>query len=371
MRRPARCSALALLAGALACARATPSPSSSTDALHPLPPVLTPQRSGTTALLQAVSVVSDRVVWVSGHDGTYARTTNGGATWAAARVPGADTLQFRDVEAVSADTAWLMSAGAGDLSRIYTTTDGGAHWTLRWRSAEPRAFLDCIARWDARRAVAVGDAVGGVPFILLTSDGGEHWARVPAARLPTALPDEGGFAASGTCVATAGSASAWAGMGNTTRTRVLRTTDGGRSWSATEVPVASGNAAGIASVAFRDARHGIALGGEIAKPTARGVYAARTSDGGGSWAPGGPLPFAGAVYGGAYVPGAGTPTLVAVGPGGAALSRNDGRSWMALDTLSYWSVGFASPRAGWAVGPHGRIVMISVAGAPASRSAAR
>ncbi|HEU4643223.1 MAG TPA: hypothetical protein VFS44_12285 [Gemmatimonadaceae bacterium] len=331
-------------------------------------PVLVTQRSGTTALLQAVSVVDARTVWVSGHQGTWARTLDGGATWETGRVPGADTLQFRDVQAMSADTALLLGAGNGDLSRIYRTTDGGRHWSLRWVNDEPRAFFDCFAFWDARRGLAFSDAVDGAQMVLATTDGGVRWERIPPASLPAALPDEGSFAASGTCVATAGEGDAWIGLGNTSAARVLRTRDGGRSWSASVVPVASGTAAGIASVIFRDTLHGVALGGEIGKPVGRGDYVARTADGGRTWSVGGRPTFAGAVYGAAYVPGAPTPTIVAVGPGGMDLSTDDGGHWARLDTLAYWSVGFASPAAGWAVGPGGRIVKVVLAGASASAS---
>ena len=75
-------------------------------------------------LLQAVSAVDERIVWVSGRAWTFARTTDGGEHWHAGRVSGADTLEFRDVEAISADTAFLLSAGSGDLSRIYKTVTG-------------------------------------------------------------------------------------------------------------------------------------------------------------------------------------------------------------------------------------------------------
>ncbi len=57
------------------------------------------QESGTRVLLQAISPVDEQVVWVSGHGGTFVRTTDGGLNWSARVVPGADTLQFRDVEA--------------------------------------------------------------------------------------------------------------------------------------------------------------------------------------------------------------------------------------------------------------------------------
>jgi hypothetical protein len=52
--------------------------------------------------------------------------------------------------------------------------------------------------------------------------------------------------------------------------------------------------------------------------------------------------------------------VVAVGPGGASLSRDNGKSWVALDTLSYWSAAFASRQAGWLVGPAGRITRVSI-----------
>jgi photosystem II stability/assembly factor-like uncharacterized protein len=93
---------------------------------HASAPTVTPQTSGTTNRLQAISVVSPRVVWVSGLGGTYAVTTDGGASWRAGVVPGAETLQFRDVEAFSARVAYLMAAGSGTDSRIYKTEDGGA-----------------------------------------------------------------------------------------------------------------------------------------------------------------------------------------------------------------------------------------------------
>ena len=52
------------------------------------------------------------------------------------------------------------------------------------------------------------------------------------------------------------------------------------------------------------------------------------------------------------------PTVVAVGPGGSAWSADDGATWVTIDTLNYWSVGFASPRAGWAVGTRGKITRL-------------
>src|SRR5262245_4683164 len=102
----------------------------------------TPQTSNTSVLLIAVSAVHDRIVWASGAQGTYIRTTDGGTTWQAARVPDADSLQFRDVHAVDANTAYLLSIGNGSQSRIYKTTDAGAQWTLQYTNPDSAGFYD-------------------------------------------------------------------------------------------------------------------------------------------------------------------------------------------------------------------------------------
>src|SRR5262249_6323823 len=89
-------------------------------------PKLTPQQSGTTQLLISVSPVNSRVVWAAGSGGTYVVTTNGGQTWKAAVVPGAEALEFRDVFAVSDKIAYLMSIGENTTDfHIYKTVDGG------------------------------------------------------------------------------------------------------------------------------------------------------------------------------------------------------------------------------------------------------
>lgn len=106
--------------------------------------MLTQQSSGTDALLQAVSPVNDDVVWVSGHQATYAHTTDGGDTWTASVMPDAEGLQFRDVAAFNERTAYLMSSGDGELSRIYRTDDSGRNWTLQYVADHPEAFLDCM-----------------------------------------------------------------------------------------------------------------------------------------------------------------------------------------------------------------------------------
>lgn len=88
------------------------------------------QNSNTVATLHGLSVVNANVVWASGTGGTYVRTTDGGETWQAGTVVGAEKLDFRDVYAVDAQTAYLFSFGDGREGRIYKTTDEGKNWLL-------------------------------------------------------------------------------------------------------------------------------------------------------------------------------------------------------------------------------------------------
>lgn len=316
-----------------------------------------PQTSGTTAELRGLRVVSAQEVWASGTNGMVLHTVDAGRHWRAERVAGADSLDFRDVDAPSASAAWVMSSGDADKgqARIYGTTSAGSRWSLEYATREAGVFLDAIAFWDARDGLALSDPVDGRFFLLGTSDGGRHWTRLPPGRLPPTLPGEAAFAASGTCLATQGRSNVWIGTGGGARARVFRSTNRGRSWSVVDVPVHAGNASsGIFSVAFRDARHGVVVGGDYLRPNERLPNAALTRDGGRSWQPA-RLPPAGYMSGVAYVPGT-RATYVAVGLAGTAVSTDDGSSWATVDTVAYNSVAFGAARdGGWAVGPHGRI----------------
>jgi photosystem II stability/assembly factor-like uncharacterized protein len=354
--------AAGVLAGAVlfACSdnSAPPAPSDLPALRTNASPTLTPQNSGTTNRLQAISPVNDRVAWASGVGGTYTITTDGGNTWKAAVVPGAGDLQFRDVEAQSDKIAYLMAAGPGRQSRIYYTNDGGAHWALQFVNQDPLAFYDCFAFWGKRRAITMSDAVNGVFPVIRTLDG-QTWNFI-SNNMPPAQPGEAAFAASGTCVATQGEQRAWITTGGAAKARILATTDGGNTWNAYDTPIVQGTpSSGGLTVAFRDALHGFLGGGELAAGDAFSDNVARSSDGGVTWALATHAPFRGSIFGSSYVKGLGV-TVVITGPGGAAWSPDEGDTWNLLPgAKNFWAVAFASPKAGWLVGTGGRIVKVS------------
>jgi len=315
---------------------------------------LTVQTSNTTAGLRGVWAVSDKIVWASGTKGTYLRTLDGGATWTAAAVPDAQNLDFRDVQGVDADTAFLLSIGKGNTSRVYKTKDGGAHWTLSLQNPDAEGFFDEMAFWNPEHGILVGDQVDGQLVVMSTEDGGETWQRQ---KMPPALPNEGAFAASGTGIAVWGSRDVWIGTG---AARVFHSGDGGHTWTAAPVPPIRADSpnAGIFSLAFIDALHGIAVGGDYLKTKDDSGNIALTSDGGVTWtkplgAP--PKGFRSAV---AYVPD--RKLWIAVGTSGADISTDSGQNWKQFDVENYNAASFFSSKAGWAVGPRGRIAIFAI-----------
>lgn len=319
----------------------------------PSTPHWTPQTSGVTARLRGVSAATDRVVWATGAQGTILRTADGGHTWARLVIPGGEKLDVRDIDAIDEQTAYALSIGAGTASRIYKTMDAGVHWTLQFTNENPKAFFDAMAFWNGNRGLAVSDSVDGAFVIVTTDDGGAHWAQLPASSLPPALQNEGAFAGSGTNIAVLGPNRAWIGTGASTRSRVLRTSDGGRTWAVADTPITTSASAGIFSVSFRDAQHGFVVGGDYRKETDATGVAAVTSDGGATWRPVTGLGGFRSVV--AHVPGSAT-AWVAAGPSGADVSTDDGRTWTPIPGDGYHAFAFAPhSKAGWGVGEGGRI----------------
>jgi photosystem II stability/assembly factor-like uncharacterized protein len=261
-------------------------------------PTLTVQHSGTTQRLQAVSAVNRNVVWASGTGGTYAITRDGGATWHAAVVPGAAALEFRDVEGISGQEAYLLAAGVGTNSRIYHTEDGGRHWLEQFRNRDPNGFYDCFAFWTPNKGLVMADAINGRFPVRRTLDG-RFWVDI-GDHLPAGLPGEAAFAASGTCVATQGQFNAWITTGAAVRARVFRTKDRGKTWQVAGVPIAHGTGgSGAFSVAFRDTLHGVVGGGDFERAERVNNFAV-SKDGGKTWERRTNAPIKGAIFGLTY-----------------------------------------------------------------------
>jgi photosystem II stability/assembly factor-like uncharacterized protein len=308
--------------------------------------------TGVTARLRGISAPSDQVVWASGTGGTVIRSITGGQTWQRRAIPGADALDFRDIDAFDENIAYALSIGNGDASRIYRTSDGGETWTLQLANTDPRVFLDAMAFWSPERGIAFSDSVDG-RFVIFRTDDGKTWTQIASESLPAAVPEEGAYAASGTNVAVYGSAHVWIA---TSRSRVLRSADGGRTWNVAATPLPSGSASGIFSIAFRDERHGVIVGGDYQKTSEAIDNAAVTSDGGATWS----LVKGLAGFRSVIAHRPGSRTWYAAGPTGVDMSPDDGKTWgpaapmTDLHTFTFTRGG----RSGWGAGERGRIVRL-------------
>jgi photosystem II stability/assembly factor-like uncharacterized protein len=316
----------------------------------------TVQTSGVAATFRGVSAVDAQTAWVSGSRGTVLRTADGGMTWVNVSPAGAEKLDIRDVDAIDSQTAYALSIGNGDQSRIFKTTDGGRSWVTQFVSPDADAFYDAMAFWDTRRGLAFSDSAGGLLRILTTTDGGQTWTRVATAGLPPALDNEGAFAASGTNVAVWGTQHAWIGTGAAATARVLRTLDGGRTWAVSNTPLAAGPTSGIYSIAFRDALHGIVVGGDYSKENDAVDNVAVTSDRGVTWTLVRGLGGFRSVV--TPLPGGTGQRWLAVGPSGADRTEDDGRTWTPVEVPARGLHTFSLTRSGemgWAAGGRGQI----------------
>jgi len=341
MRRAFRCAALAALV-ALAGPASAASP-------------WMPQQHAATAELRGLAVLSDKVAWASGAKGTVLRTVDG-EHWTLLALPGAEAFDFRDVEAFDANTAIVMGAGPGAASRMYRTRDGGATWQLLVVNKDAEGFWDAMAFWDARNGIVFGDPVRGAFQILLTADGGDSWQPVTDPEGLAALPQEGAFAASGTCLSVSGNGDAWFVTGGAAQSRVFRSSDRGHSWHSAKLPIPAAAASkGAFSVGFAGRGLGLVAGGDYKEPGLDTLNGAVSRDGGAGWSPAQILPsgFMSAVV---PVPGDGD-TFVAVGLAGSGYTRDGGKSWTIIEKETKLNaVGFSASGAGWAVGPKGLIV---------------
>lgn len=307
------------------------------------------QKIDTKASLRGLSVVSEKVIWASGTGGTVLKTTDGGKSWQVLKIPDAEKLDFRDIEAFDENTAYILSIGNGESSRIYKTIDGGKIWKLQFKNTDEKAFFDALAFWDKNNGMAMSDPVDGKYLLLKTTDG-ETWQSVDSKNSANAKVGEAAFAASGTCLLTQGKSNIFLVSGGTDA-RVFRSENRGLDWFVADTPMTKGTAgSGIFSIAMFDAKLGIIVGGNYEKPNDLTDNLAFTNDGGKTWKLGKGLN--GYRSGVTFID---KKTIIAVGSSGSDLSTDGGKNWKNLDKENYNAVQAKGKKTIWAVGANGLV----------------
>ena len=306
-------------------------------------------------------------VWVSGSQGTVLRSADGGQSWADVSPENADNFDFRDIHGFTGGEQ-AVALAVGSPARIYRTTNQGREWQVVYQDTRPEIFLDAMAFWNDQEGIAFGDPIHGKIVILRTSDSGQSWQEIPQDQQPDALENEGGFAASGTCLALRGEKSVVIGLGGARKdeqpedARILISQDRGKTWQAKTAPLASGAASGVFSIVFVDQQNGVAVGGTYDRPDIRTGNVAITQDGGDLWkrpnqSPGG--------YRSCVVafdrPSDGKHYLIALGKTGADISNDLGNTWHAFSSRGFFAASVGNDgKTLVAVGSEGRIGVLSL-----------
>ena len=288
---------------------------------------ISPVSQPTSASLRGLSVVDDKIAWVSGSKGSFAITDDGGKNWAWRQVKGFEKSDFRAIEAFSAREAIIMSSGTPAV--ILKTTDGGATWQEKYRQPDSAYFLDAMDFADSKHGFVMGDPIKDEFLLLETKDRGETWAKIKG---PAAAKDEAAFAASGTClrvyknqiiIVTGGSQS-----------RILSTaTAFPVDWTSAFLPLTNGNAARGAFSSARGKKQTIVVGGNYSKEAVADSVAYLLPYGKSTIKSGnpsvGPAGYQSCVE---YIAGE---IYLSTGTPGSNLTIDGGKTWRKIDGTSY------------------------------------
>ena len=295
---------------------------------------ISPLSSGVDSSFRGMAIRDHREAWIAGSNGMVIRTTDAGTTWQRVTVPNAGELDFRDVELLRDGSAILMSAGEGNASRLFRSTDDGKTWRTVLSNLDPRGFFDGMAfREDGRHGVLYGDPIDGRLDIYRTADGGKTWNQLPVQQRPKLEEGEYGFAASGTGIVTKGS-NIWIASGGSVA-RVWRSQDAGRTWQPYDANLRSGNpTSGIFSLDFLDHQSAVAIGGNYAEPELDQGNVSVSTDGGRTWSsmPNTRMPHK------ACVQSLGAGRFLTCGRTGVAFSKDAGRTWETIATEGYYTL---------------------------------
>jgi photosystem II stability/assembly factor-like uncharacterized protein len=334
------------------------------------------QDSGTTSSLRGIDSVDGTIAWASGSEGTVLRTIDGGAHWTRCAVPDASkdgaTLDFRGVQAWDSDTAIVMSSGPGEKSRLYETKDGCKTWALLSTNDAKDGFWDALRMWTPTDGFLAGDPVDGQLFLSEAvkelgqfvnggfDDGYGYLLKVRG-------KGEAGFAASNSCIALGNftrkdgaSRDVWFATGGSEGSRVIHFQhfNGEEperlALSSSEAPMfPKSGSGGIFSISFVGNLRGIVVGGDYAKPNESAGTAAWSPDGGKHWTAAAKQPHG---YRSTVQWGESIKAWITAGTNGSDISRDDGRTWHALDDGNWNALSLP-----FIVGPKGRIARLDPA----------
>ncbi|MDO6676651.1 oxidoreductase [Tenacibaculum sp. 1_MG-2023] len=307
---------------------------------------ITEFKQDSTSIRAMLAISNDELIF-AGSKGDITSTKDGGKTWQTQSLKYNDTIipHFRSI-AKNDENIFALSVANPAL--LYKGNEN--KYELVYTEAHEKVFYDCMQFFtDGKHGIAVGDPTDDCPSVILTSDGGNTWTKLPCSQLPTFEEGEAFFAASNTNIAIINN-TVWIGSGGT-KARILKSTDFGNTWEIFDTPIVQGDGPqGIYSIDFYDENHGIAIGGNYAKPENNNANKAITTDGSKTWtlvANNTNPNYKSCVQ---YVPNTNGKEVFAVGKTGISFSNDGGHTWKEVSKESYYAIQFIDKNTAWLSG---------------------
>ena len=273
--------------------------------------------------LRGLSVVNDKVVWVSGSNGMVGRTTDSGKTWKWMQVKNFEKTDFRDIEAFDGNIAVIM--GVDSPAYILRTIDGGDTWKLVYENKIKGMFLDAMEFWNEQSGIVIGDPVDGKFFVARTFDGGNTWKDIPKKNYPVADSGEACFAASGTNIRKYGKDAACFVTGGLTSRLFIKD-------KIIDLPMLKGKqSTGANSIAIRNKRMFIVVGGDFTTPADTAGNCIITNNAGITWT----VPSASPGGYRSCVEYLNKSKWITCGLNGVDISNDDGYTWKSVSSQSF------------------------------------
>lgn len=196
--------------------------------------------------VNAAACAAPAALWLARDSAMVSRSTDGGITWTHHALPGTNA-QVLDVFAFDADRAIV---GTRD-GQVMKSIDGGATWTVLLSLTNER--FGNIHFHDVDHGVAITPDANkeNRADIYLTSDGGATWTRVETV-VPAKFPIDNTLTftdAMNGCFASSNTAGS-----DPSEATILRTTDGGYTWSEHAI-----NAQNVSAISFSGDGRGFAV----------------------------------------------------------------------------------------------------------------
>jgi hypothetical protein len=292
---------------------------------------------------RGISALSNQSAWFASDQGQvwYYSMDRG---WEDRSPVGYNTSMWRDIEAFSEDEALVLSAGSPGL--VLRTVDRGLSWQEVYRDDSPSIFFDAMDFWDAKRGIAFSDAQGANIGLISTSDSGKSWQVMDRNTMDTVThKNQGGFAASGTCIRTFGKLDFAIILGGADAN--IFVWKEGQSFSSA-IPMDHGEATkGPFSLSFKGRDTILVAGGDYRADSLSNKNLSISYDGGKSWQrPEFPSSVFGRYWSCVNWDGE---RIILCSRFGTALSFNNGASWF------FENQGFYSNDGHWFSGPSGKI----------------